>query len=78
MSGSMLRLLQDSLRANGLNRCRYLLRLVSHDHNYLLCVQRQTGADGVLDKWPPSRTVQYLREAGLQPCALAGSEDNDS
>src|ERR1700675_438695 len=64
MPGSALRLLQNSLRAKGLDHRRDLLRLVPHDDHGLLRAQWRARADNMLDERAPPRAVQDLCKAG--------------
>jgi hypothetical protein len=74
----MLRLLQHRFGLERLSDWRNLLCLVAHNYNGFLCTKRRARPQGVLNERSPTGSVQNLCEAGLEPRAFSGSENNDS
>ena len=63
MPGAVLRMLQNSLRAEGLNHGSNLFGLVPHDDKRLFCAQRRARANDVLDERASSGAVQNFCKA---------------
>src|SRR5882762_8486803 len=73
-----LRLLQNGFRAERFDRGGNLFRLVADDGNDFFRVERQAGADDVIHKRAASGMMEDFCEAGLEACAFASGEDEDS
>jgi hypothetical protein len=72
----MLGLLQDGIRAKRLNELSNLLRLMTYDDDRLLCAQRCTRSDDLLDERASTRSVQNFRKTGLQPGAFSRGKND--
>jgi len=77
MPGSMLRFLQNHLRAKIFCDGAHLVRLMPHHHQKLRGLQRQASADHMLDQRASARAMQHLRKLGTHPRPLARGKNHD-
>jgi hypothetical protein len=78
MAGAVLRLLQNCFDAERFDDGGNLFCLVADDGNDFSCVERQAGADDVIDERAATGVVQNFGEAGFEAGAFASGEDEDS
>jgi hypothetical protein len=78
VAGAVLRLLQSDFRAERFDGGGNLFRLVADDGNDFFRVERQASADDVIHKRAASGMMEDFCEAGLEACAFASGEDEDS
>jgi len=73
----MLRLLQNSFRAQRFDNRGYFLSLVANDDDRFPRLQRRARANNVLHQRAPTSPMQSFSEAGLQPRALSRGKNDD-
>jgi len=78
VAGAVLRLLQNGFRAERFDGGGNLFRLVTDDGNDFFRVERQASADDVIHKRTATGMMENFCEAGLEACAFASGEDEDS
>jgi hypothetical protein len=77
VAGAVLRLLQNGFRAERFDGGGNLFGLVSDYSDDFFCVERQAGADHVIDERATTGVVKNFCEAGLEASAFTSSEDED-
>src|ERR1700756_2915277 len=78
VAGAVLRLLQNSFRAERFDRGGNLFRLVANNGNDFFRVERQASANDVIHKRAATGMMKDFCEAGFEACAFASGGDEDS
>jgi hypothetical protein len=77
VAGAVLRQLQNGFDAEWFDEGGNLFCLVADDGNDFSCVERQAGADDVVNERTATGGVQDFCEAGFEAGAFASGEDED-
>jgi len=78
VAGAVLRLLQNGLDLKRFDGGGNLFGLVADDGDDFFCMERQAGADDVVNEQTATGVVQDFCEAGFEAGAFASGEDEDS
>jgi hypothetical protein len=78
VAGAILGLLQNGFCAERFDLGGNLFRLVANNGNDFFRMERQAGANYVIDERAATGMMEDFSKAGLEACAFASGEDEDS